>query len=83
MPRLAPPRLRGATGHILRLLDECADNGECTLSYFAIARLTGYDTATAKRGVKRLVEQRFVSVTKHHGDRRNTYILHEAAYGMV
>ena len=51
------------------------DHGRCTLSYHAIADLTGYSPATVKQAIKRLVTRKIIAVEKEYGDRRNSYVL--------
>jgi len=73
---LACEPIRGAAGHVLRLLARhYLQHGHCTLSYEAIAGLTGYSPAAVKLAVRQLEAQGYICVTKRFGDRRNTYLL--------
>lgn len=75
----APPPIKGAPGHVLRLLARHhARNGHCTLSYEAIAAQTGYSPAAVKLAIRQLLAGGYIHVTKRFGDRRNTYILSPA-----
>ena len=70
------PILKGSEGHIYHfLLHDILPHGRCTLSYDAIADLTGYTPTTVKQAIKRLVTRKIIAVEKEYGDRRNSYVL--------
>lgn len=69
------PILKGSEGHIYHfLLHDILPHGRCTLSYEAIADLTGYTPWTVKQAIKKLVGRKFIAVEKQFGDRRNSYV---------
>lgn len=67
------PHLKGARGYILRLLQDNATDGVCTLSQEAISTLTGYCLATVKYTLGALVTEERICITRTPGDRRNSY----------
>ena len=72
-----PQPLKHASGYVLHILNEYADNGICTLSYDDIATLCGYCPRAVKIAIRQLVEANIIRVKKTPFDRRNSYeVLH-------
>jgi DNA-binding MarR family transcriptional regulator len=72
-----PPPVKGASGHVLQLLRECAVHGMCTISIESMSNLTGYCPMTIKKAIRRLIDHKLIEVSKVYGDRRNCYRVRE------
>ena len=67
--------LKGSRALILQALRAHALSNCCVLSYEELAELTGYCSETIRISVRKLVHERFISVEKQLGERRNMYRL--------
>ena len=73
------PRLKHASGYVLKVLRDHAVDGMCALSYDDIAALVDYSPRAVKSAVRMLIEANLVQVTRRYGEKRNVYVV-EGAY---